>query len=152
MSFESVDVLTPAVILAQTGFFRELNPQQLAGVAELAQAQLFEEGQTVYRFGEAARWLYVLARGTVRLTTGHGGRHASVGDQLGRGDVFGWAALTPHCSLRIATATCVTPCRMLAIDGAGLLVRMDADHTLGYRLMSQLNQLVTGTLTAFAAG
>jgi hypothetical protein len=28
----------------------------------------------------------------------------------------------------------------------------DRDHTLGYRLMRQLNDLISGTLTAFAAG
>jgi toluene monooxygenase system ferredoxin subunit len=121
-------------------------------VAELAEPLQFSAGETVYRFGAAARRIYVLARGTVRLTTGHGGRHAVVGDLLGRGDVFGWAALTPQCPLRIATASCVTHCKMLAIDGKSLLARMEADHTLGYRLMTQLNLLVTGTLSAFAGG
>jgi hypothetical protein len=29
---------------------------------------------------------------------------------------------------------------------------MEADHSLGYRLMKQLNALITGNLTAFASG
>ena len=28
----------------------------------------------------------------------------------------------------------------------------EQDHTLGYRLMTQLNRLMTGTLTTFAGG
>ena len=34
----------------------------------------------------------------------------------------------------------------------GLIELMNGDHTLGYHLMTQLNLLITGTLTAFAAG
>ena len=44
-----------------------------------------------------------------------------------------------------------TPCS-LDTDGVGLMKLMEQDHTLGYRLMTQLTRLVTGTLTAFASG
>ncbi len=74
------------------------------------------------------------------------------GDILRRGDLFGWAALTPRCNVRIATASCLTPCTLLVLDGPGLVRLMDGDHTLGYRLMRQLNDLISGTLTAFAGG
>ena len=40
----------------------------------------------------------------------------------------------------------------LDTDGVGLMKLMEQDHTLGYRLMTQLTRLVTGTLTAFASG
>ena len=66
--------------------------------------------------------------------------------------MFGWAALTPGCNQRIATASCLSPCDILAVDGADLMNLMEQDHTLGYRLMTQLTQLITGTLTAFAGG
>ena len=69
-----------------------------------------------------------------------------------RGEVFGWAALTPSCNLRIATASCLTPCSLLAVDGAGLMAHMEQDHTLGYRVMTQVTRLITSTLTAFAGG
>jgi len=32
------------------------------------------------------------------------------------------------------------------------LMLMDQDHGLGYRVMKQLNVLITGNLTAFASG
>jgi hypothetical protein len=38
------------------------------------------------------------------------------------------------------------------IAGDQLLLLMEADHSLGYRLMKQLNALITGNLTAFASG
>ena len=95
---------------------------------------------------------YVLVRGIVRLTIGLDQRNASAGDILHRGQVFGWAALTPSANRRIATAACVTPASVLAIDGPGLVQLMDRDHTLGYHLLRRLILLVTGTLTACAAG
>ena len=143
---------TPCGLLAQTNFFGRLTPSQLERVAALSTVQDCEAGQQVYRVGDPANQVYVLVHGTVRHAIGFGGRNASVGDILRRGELFGWAALTPPRNVRIATACCLAPCRFLVIDGAGLIALMEGDHTLGYRLMTQLNRLITGTLTSFAGG
>ena len=152
MTNEFTEAMAPAEILSMTNFFGGLTSAQLERVASLGKVQDCGEGQQVYRVGNPADLVYVLVHGMVRQSIGFGGRNARVGDILRRGDVFGWAALTPTCNVRIATATCLSPCRFLAIDGAGLIGLMELDHTLGYRLMTQLNRLITGTLTSFAGG
>jgi CRP-like cAMP-binding protein len=152
MHHESAMDLTAAAILSQTDFFRALTPAQLDRVALLSEIQHCDEGQQVYRIGEPATSIYVLVQGMVRLAVGFGGRNASAGNVLRRGEVFGWAALTPSSNLRIATASCLTPCTFLLINGDSLIHLMEGDHTLGYRLMTKLNRLITGTLTAFAGG
>ena len=152
MTNEFTEAMAPAVILSQTGFFSDLTPSQLERVAALSEVRDCGQGQQIYRIGDPANLVYVLLHGMVRHTIGFGGRNASVGDILRRGEVFGWAALTPTCNGRIATASCLSPCRFLVIDGAGLIALMEQDHTLGYRLMTQLNRLITGTLTTFAGG
>lgn len=144
--------MTPFVILSQTGFFQDLTPEQLRKVAALSRMQQCDEGHHIYDIGEPATKAYVLVRGMVRLAIGLGERNTSAGDILRRGELFGWAALTPHSNLRIATASCLTPCRFLVIDGARLIGLMEDDHTLGYRLTTRLTRLITSTLTAFAAG
>ena len=143
---------TPGGLLSQTHFFGGLTPSQLERIAGLSTVLECEAGQQVYRVGDPADRVYVLVHGTVRHAIGFGERHASVGDILRRGELFGWAALTPPRNVRIATASCLAPCRFLVIDGVGLIDLMEQDHTLGYRLMSQLNRLITGTLTSFAGG
>ena len=143
---------TPCELLSQTNFFGRLTPSQLDRVAALSRVLDCEAGQQVYRVGDPASEVYVLVHGTVRHAIGFGGRNASVGDILRRGELFGWAALTPPRNVRIATVACLAPCRFLVIDGAGLIGLMEQDHTLGYRLMTQLNRLITGTLTSFAGG
>lgn len=142
----------PSLILAQTHFFRDLSERQIEQVCALSELLHFEAGRQIYRISEPAHSLYVLVSGSVRQSVGLGDRLARTGDILRRGEIFGWAALTPSCSLRIATTSCLSACSVLAIDGAGLLRLMEQDHTMGYRLMTQLNRLVTGTLTAFAGG
>jgi toluene monooxygenase system ferredoxin subunit len=139
-------------ILSQTGFFAGLCRDQLMRVSSASRIEERSEGHQFYKIGETAKTLYVLIDGTVRFSIGYGKREASAGDILRRGQVFGWSALTPTFSLRIATASCLSPCSVLAVDGGSLLHLMEQDHTLGFRLTSQLNVLITGTLTAFAGG
>ncbi len=152
MTNQLADAAKPAAILSHTDFFRGLTPDQIDRVAAVCEMQQFESGHQVYHIGEPAKAVYVLVDGTVRMAIGFGGRNANTGDIVRRGDVFGWAALTPGCNQRIATASCLSPCDILAVDGVGLMNLMEQDHTLGYRLMTQLTRLITGTLTAFAGG
>ena len=152
MTNETTEETTPSRILSQTNFFGQLTQSQLECVAALGTVQHCDAGHQVYRVGDPANEVYVLMHGSVRHAIGFGGRNASIGDILRRGELFGWAAMTPPRNVRIATACCLTPCRFLVIDGAGLIALMEHDHTLGYRLMTQLNRLITGTLTSFAGG
>jgi CRP-like cAMP-binding protein len=152
MTNQLADTTKSGAILSHTDFFQALTPSQIDRVAAVSEMQQFEGGDQVYRIGESAKAVYVLVDGTVRMAIGFGGRNAQAGDIVRRGDVFGWAALTPGCNQRIATASCLSPCDILAINGVALLNLMEQDHTLGYRLMTQLTQLITGTLTAFASG
>jgi CRP/FNR family transcriptional regulator, cyclic AMP receptor protein len=142
----------PTDVLSQTDFFAVLTPEQLQRVAAISQLQEHPEGVRIYNHGDPATYFYVLADGIVRFVIGFGNRNASAGDILRRGNVFGWAALTPGAKSRIATASCVTRCTVLAIDGDALNDVMEQDTALGFQLMKQLNLLVTGTLAAFAAG
>lgn len=94
----------------------------------------------------------MLAEGMVRFTLGFGKRETSAGEIIRRGDVFGWAALVEGYSRRIATAYCLTPCTVVAIDGARLHALMESDHDMGYAVMKKLAVLLTSELTTFAAG
>lgn len=143
---------TPVDVLSETDFFAALNPQQLERVSCISQLQECAEGFRIYNHGDPAKYFYVLIDGMVRFAIGFGSRNAPAGDLLRRGNVFGWAALTPGPKYRIATASCVTPCTVLAIDGDAFVGLMEQDPALGYQVMKGLNLLITGTLTAFAAG
>jgi CRP-like cAMP-binding protein len=88
----------------------------------------------------------------VRFNLSLGKRTASVGEIIGSGEFFGWAALIPGGQRRVGAAACVTDCVLVEIEGAPLLRLMDEDHSLGYAVMTQVTLLVTSTLTALASG
>jgi CRP-like cAMP-binding protein len=150
----STVVVTPdrAKLLAQTLFFRELTAEQVAQVSQLGRVEEYPQDSLVYNLGEPAEDFYVLIDGMVRFTIGLGNRQARAGQILKRGEVFGWAALVENAQKRIASAVAITPCTLIAINGDQLLILMNQDHSLGYRIMKQLNVLITGNLTAFASG
>jgi len=139
-------------IVAATGFFAELTAAQRERVAALGRIETYRQDGQIYDIGDAATDFYVLVDGMVRFSIGLGSRRAAAGQVLRRGEVFGWAALVEQAPKRIASASCISPCSVLAINGDQLLLLMEADHSLGYRLMKQLNALITGNLTAFASG
>ena len=144
--------LTPIQVLAHTDFFGGIDAKRLEHIAAISELQQHREGSHIYNLGEPAKNLYVLVDGMVRFAIGFGNRNASAGEILRRGQVFGWAALAPSVKQRIATGTCLSPCTVLAIDGQALNDLMERDNALGFRVMKQLNVLITGTLTAYAAG
>ena len=141
-----------ARVLSQARFFAGLGKPQLAKVAALGQRRSFPQDTRIYTVGDAVDDFYVLADGMVRFTLGLGKRETSAGDIIRRGDVFGWAPLVEGHPRRIATAYCLTPCEVIALDGAKLNALMTGDPALGFALMRKLAVLLTSELVAFAAG
>ncbi len=94
MTNASAEAATPTVILAQTGFFRDLNPRQLGQVATLSEMQEWPEGHQVYAIGEAgcvglrAGARHGPARRRPGRAQGQRGRHPAPrrGLRLGRDD------------------------------------------------------------------
>lgn len=141
-----------ADIVAGAAFFSELAQDQQERIAALGRLETYRQNSAIYNLGDKTVDCYVLVEGMVRFSIGMGSRQAAAGQILRRGELFGWAALVEQAPARIASAVCLTPCSVLAINGDQLLLLMEADHSLGFRLMKRLNDLITGNLTAFASG
>ncbi len=141
-----------ASVLEQARFFSGLTKTQLERVAALGQMRSFPQDTRIYVVGDAVDDFYVLADGMVRFTLGLGKRETSAGEIIRRGEVFGWAPLVEGHARRIATAYCLTPCEVVAIDGGALVALMESDPGLGYALMKKLAVLLTSEMVIFAAG
>ena len=139
-------------VMAQARFFSGLARPQLERVAALGRMRSFPGDTRIYTVGDPVDDFYVLADGMVRFTLGLGKRDTSAGEIIRRGEVFGWAPLVEGHARRIATAYCLTPCEVVAIDGAALNELMEDDPALGYALLKKLAVLLTSELVAFAAG
>lgn len=154
-----MELATPALdaeeieeFLGRVDFFAKFSAAQRARVALVSRLVRFPAGKQVYQIGDPAFTSYVLVEGRILFSLSVGQRQASAGQVIGHGDVFGWAALVEPGQPRNGTAMAMAPCTALAIDGTALIAMADGDHSLGYVLMRALNKIITGTLTAFAAG
>jgi CRP-like cAMP-binding protein len=143
---------SPSEILEQAAFFSSLTPAQRGRIAQIGDLLDYPSKCDIYKLGDKAECCYVLVRGVVRFKLELAGRSTPAGDFIRSGDLFGWAALLRNGQRRMGTASCVTPCSVLPINGDKLLQLMDADNTMGYRVMTQVSLLITSTLTALAAG
>jgi toluene monooxygenase system ferredoxin subunit len=139
-------------LLGRSRFFGGLGAARIERIAALGRAQSYPQDTRIYKIGDPVDDFYVLAEGMVRFTLGLYKRETSAGEIIRPGDVFGWAALVEGYSRRIATAYCLTPCTVIALDGTQLHALMESDHGLGYAIMKKLAVLLTSELTAFAAG
>ncbi len=76
-------------ILGQLPFFRMLEPREVASIGDEFWERGFRPGEGIYRPGEPASHLYVLATGKVRLDRPAAPRPGVLLDVLGPGDFFG---------------------------------------------------------------
>jgi CRP-like cAMP-binding protein len=138
-------------LLGGVAFFSGFTAEQRRRMAASARLVKLRAGQQIYRVGEPSHVFYLLVEGSVFFSFAVGQRQAPA-QVIGRGEVFGWAALVEAGTPRNGSAAAMTDCTALAFDGAELLALADADHSFGYALMRALNKIITGTLWAFVAG
>jgi len=144
--------LPVAEVIGQARFFSSLTRAQRARVASFAKTREYAGRSDIYRLGDPAVSCYVLVRGMVRFTVPLGNRSATAGEIFRSGELFGWAALIRSKQHRMGTASCVSDCSVVEVDGDALLGLMDQDHSLGYALMSRVTLLMTSTITAIVTG
>lgn len=147
-----LSIIHPGEVMSRTSFFSDLAAEQLERLANSARVVSYKSNESIYELGDPAEDFFILVEGVVRFTIGLGGRRTSAGEIIRCGDVFGWAALIQGAQRRLATSFCLTSSTVLALSGNDMLSLMEEDHTMGYRLMRNLNFLINGKLTGFAAG
>jgi CRP/FNR family cyclic AMP-dependent transcriptional regulator len=127
-------------LIAETPIFEGLTPENLEFIAGCAWNERIPEGTRLLREGEPADRFYIIRHGMVALEfEAPGGR--LVIETLHDGDVLGWSWLfAPHRWAMDGRA--VEACSVTTFDGACLRGKCDADHELGYQLMSRFAQNV----------
>jgi CRP/FNR family cyclic AMP-dependent transcriptional regulator len=98
-----------------------------AGVA--GKVKEVKKAEVIYAQGDLARNVMYLQEGSVKLSVVNAvGKEAVVG-MLGPGDFFGEGCLAGQ-SVRIGTATSITPCKLHVIEKSQMLKVLHEQHTL----------------------
>jgi CRP/FNR family cyclic AMP-dependent transcriptional regulator len=111
----------------------------------------YPANKAVITEGECGKELFVVMRGTVRVTGNielEGGNTIHPGFcDLGAGAVFGEFGALIH-SLRSATVNTVTDCELAVIDGDRLYEFFETDSSIGYQVMLEMLEAASERLTS----
>ena len=140
-------IRTVEALLGETSLLAGLAPEHLATLSGCTSVVRFEVGEEIFREGGPADTFYVLRSGSVALETYVPGRGPERLLTLHDQDVLGWSWLFPPYRWHL-DARALQKVRALAVDGACLRGKIDADHDLGYELMRRFAGVVVNRLQA----
>jgi CRP-like cAMP-binding protein len=127
-------VQTIEQLLDQTPALQGLARAHRDTLAGCAKNCVFQPGERIMREGDPADAFYVIREGAVAIETEVPGRGAVVMQTLHDGELLGWSWLVPPYRTAFDARSLVTT-HAIALDGACLRGKCDADPALGYDLM-----------------
>jgi CRP/FNR family transcriptional regulator, cyclic AMP receptor protein len=138
---------TLETILAEHPFFEGLDPRYMPLITGCASNVRFPSGEYIFREGEPSAHFYIIRHGNVALETHGAQRGRIIIETIEAGEVLGWSWLFPpyrwHFSARALQET-----RAIALDGACLRAKGEADHDLGYELVKRVARIMMERLQA----
>lgn len=128
-------------------FTREFDQKQREKMASISTYVTFSKGATIFQEGDASDLVYLIVEGEVSLTTkvpGHGQVDILT---IGPGQLLGWSSLfTPK--RKTAGAHTLGPTKAIAINAHKLIDLCKQNTDLGFQLMWQVADVISGRLRA----
>lgn len=134
-------------LIAQAPVFAGLEPAQLELIAGCARNEHVNAQMLLMREGDPADRFFLIRRGAVALEVNAPGGGPLVIETLHPGDTVGWSWLFTPYRWQLDGRT-LEACELIAFDGACLRGKCEADHELGYQLMSRFAANLVARLQA----
>jgi len=128
-------------LIGRHPFFAGLGADTIRLMAGCASNVHFSAGDYIFSQGEAASRFYVLRHGRVALEIHSPERGPLIIDTMDEGEVVGWSWLIPPFRYFV-DARAVTPVSAIALDGACLRGKCEADAELGYQLLKRVTSVM----------
>ena len=129
--------------LRQTDLFWGLNQNVVNRLMGIAKQEVFAEGDVLFRSDDAARHLFILAQGEVKIAMDETEKNVYTGNRVG--EAFGWGSLIDRDTYG-GNAICATPVVVLKLDRDRLLKLLDSDTESGYLFFKHLSRALGGRL------
>jgi CRP-like cAMP-binding protein len=123
-------------LIAQAPMFAGLESAQLELIAGCARNEHVDAQTLLMREGDPADRFFLIRRGVVALEVNAPGRGPLVIETLDPGDMVGWSWLFAPYRWQL-DGRALESCELIAFDGVCLRGKCEADHELGYQLMSR---------------
>jgi CRP/FNR family cyclic AMP-dependent transcriptional regulator len=135
-----------AVVL-EAPVFAGMDAAHAVQLAGCAQTTGWEQGERLFREGDAADAFYVVRHGRVALELFIPNRGGLTVETIEPGEVVGWSWLFPPYRWHF-DGRAVEPVRAIAVAGACLRAKCEGDPALGYDLMRRFSQVMLERLQA----
>ncbi len=129
--------------IRQTDLFWGLSQNVVNRVMGIAERVAFAQGDVLFLSGDAARHLFILAQGEVKIAMDESQKKVYTGSRVG--EAFGWGSLIDRDTYG-GTAICATPVVVLQLDRDRLLKLLDNDMQSGYLFFRHLSRVLGGRL------
>ena len=142
--------MTAENTLSHCQIFQGLQEDEVSLFVPLREELAVEQGESIFREGNPARYLYMVEEGRVALTMtlsrpDGSVTHPTTVASLGPMEAFGWSSLVEPRVLRFS-AQAVEPSRVTRLDGRALQAVLEEHPSVGYRVMVNLTQLLGSRL------
>jgi CRP-like cAMP-binding protein len=144
---EGRDLKTIDALIAEVPAFDGLPPAHLELIAGCATNTRAAAGDYLFREGGAADAFYAIRHGAVALELHVPARAAVTLETLHDGDLLGWSWLFPPYRWEF-DGRALEDTALISFDGTCLRGKCEADHQLGYELMSRFAQVIIARLQA----
>ena len=121
--------------------FADLTEQMQEKICPMTELRQFDERDVVYEEGDKAKNFYMLKRGKILQEVEVSKQIIISIGSIKSGYLFGWSALIPG-SAHASYALCAEPCDVLVTPGAKFLNLLKTDHTMGYRIMEGVMEIL----------
>jgi CRP-like cAMP-binding protein len=134
-------------LLAETPFFKDLDPAYRSMLAGCGVNVVFRAGEFLFRENEPAERFYLIRAGKVALEIAVPGRGPMIIQTVQEGEVLGWSWLVPPYRMQY-DARAVELTRAIAFDGACIRTKCEQDPKLGYEFFKRFSVLIVQRLAA----
>jgi CRP-like cAMP-binding protein len=135
-----------ALALRRHAFLSGFDQAQLATLAKVAQPIQFRERDLILQAQQRPDDFYLLLEGSVSIELNKGTYVVRI-ESLGPGDAFGWSALLEHHDT-LFDVRAREPCKILQLDGAGLLNALREDPVLAAAFLGRTLHLLASRMDA----
>ena len=134
-------------LLAENPFFQGMLIEHLKVIAGCGKLVQFKAGEFLLREGDGADTFYAIRRGEVAIESHVPSKGSLSIARIGAGGITGYSWLFPPYRNSFDSRA-MTKVSALALNGACLRGKAEADHELGYHLMKRFAQVMLDRLQA----
>lgn len=133
-------------LLSEHRVFRNLGPQYIKLLAEVAMLKDFSAGEVIFREGDPANRFYIVLDGEVAIESVEGDKTVTV-QTVGPDEVLGWSWLFPPFYWHF-DARATKPTRAIFFYGTWIRENCERDHDFGYEMLTRFVPIVIERLQA----